>query len=114
MGITIGDSITFDSGVALANTFACFSTNDGMNRGLRCYKTTNDTGSTIYRVSGFALIYKDQSAKNANKTYLSEVSVTRDLTTSEMGTIASSPSKNIYGYLYDQLKTNYSSTTDVE
>ena len=114
MGITIGDSITFDSGVALTNTYACFTSSDGMPRTVHCYKTTNDSGSTVYRVSGQALIYKDQAAKNSNKKTLSEVSVTKDLTSSEIGTIASSPSKNIYGYLYDQLKTNYSSTTDVE
>jgi len=114
MGITIGDSITFDSGVALTNTYACFTSVDGMPKAVHCYKTTNDSGSTVYRVSGVALIYKDQSAKNANKRYLTEVSVKKDLTSSEVGSISSSPSKNIYGHLYDQLKTNYSSTTDVE
>ena len=114
MGIIIGDSITFDSGVALTNTYACFSSSDGMPRTVHCYKTTNDSGSTVYRITGQALIYKDQAAKNANKTTLSEVSVTKDLTLSEMGTISSSPAKNIYGYLYTQLKTSYTSTTDVE
>jgi len=115
MGITIADSITFDSGIALTNTYASFSnaSDNGMNIPITSYKTTSG-GSTVYRVSGTIFIYKDQDAKNADKKHLGTVSVTKDLTSSELGTISSTPSKNVYGHLYTQLKTNYSSTSDVE
>jgi len=113
MGITIADSITFDSGVALTNTYASFTPPNGMPVPVTCFKTTSG-GSTVYQTSGTAFIYKDQDAKNAGKICLKKMLVTKNLTSSELGTISSTPSKNIYGYLYTQLKTNYSSTSDAE
>ena len=113
MGITIGDTITLSSGIEISNTYASFSSSDGMPRSVSCYKTTSG-GNTVFQTNGTAFIYKDQSAKEAGKSFLDSVNVSKNLTVSELGTISAPSNKNLYGYLYDQLKSNYSSTTDVE
>ena len=113
MGITIADTITLDSGLQVSNTYACFNSTDGMPRSVNCYRQIND-GTTTYVVDGVAFIFKDKTAKDENKTSLQSVVVQKTITQAELGTISAPSSKNIYGHLYDQLKSNYSSTTDVE
>ena len=115
MGVTISDSITLDSGISISNSYACFSSaQNTVTPSVSCTKTVDTSGDTIYRLDGIVYFYKDKSSRDSGLSHIKLQNISTSLTSSQIGSISSSPSKNFYGFLYDQLKSLYSSTSDVE
>jgi len=100
MGITINDTLVLDVGISQASTYSSFGS-------ASVRSVPQSGGTTDYQLNGVAGIWISQSVRDSGGPQLQQVSVSFGITKGEL------TNTNIYTLLYDNLKTNYSSTTDV-
>lgn len=97
MGITINDSLTLKVGITKTGTYSSFAKD-------RVTITSND--DSTYILTSIARIWADKTARDANSPSLQSLRITVGITTDDL-------EDNLYTLLYTELKTNYTSTTDV-
>lgn len=98
MGITINDTLSLDIGISLAGTYASFG-----NQSTRSNPTS---GTYNYNLYATADIWADAASRAANSSKLQSMRVILGITKGQLDS-------NIYCLLYDELKTNFTSTSDV-
>ena len=99
MGITINDTLNLNIGIAKASTYASYG-----NSTLRINK---DTTTSNYNVECIACIWADYTSRTDGKPFIEQINTTVGITSGQLLT------DNVYTILYDDLKTSYTSTTDV-
>ena len=97
MGITIADTLTLSNGLTVSNSYACFG---------RDSISIEKMDTNKYDLRGHACIWTNQTYRNNEAPPLLGVNINLTITASQLDS-------NIYSLLYTQLKTKYSSTSDV-
>ena len=100
MGIIINDALTLNTGQVLSNAYMSFGPNS-----IQLTKKVVDS-TTTYECLGQGFIFVSEDAKNNGYAPINMNLIKVDLNASELGS-------NLFEKLYTQLKTNYTSTTDV-
>ena len=96
MGIIIQDDIKFDTGVNKTDCYCSFGQS----------KIILQKGASGYELSGMAIVWVSEAEKTAAAHCLSSHPIQLTITNAQL-------TGNVYTLLYNELKSQYSSTTDV-
>ncbi len=99
MGITINDSLALSIGITQANTYSSIGNND-------VTISPSSTQSLDYDVRGFARVWIDKASRDLDRPIVHATNVSVGITKGQLD-------ENLYTLLYTELKTQYTSTSDV-
>ena len=98
MGIIVNDVLSLKIGIPRSGCYASFATSR--------LQTYSPSYTVNYIVESYAGIWIDKASRDSGSPSVEQLLVKTSITKDQLD-------GNIYTLLYDQLKTNYSSTTDI-
>jgi len=99
MGIVINDSLFLNIGITQSGVYASFGEKPLV------IKPTPDDDDT-YNARSIAYLWTDKISRDSDKPRIQVMNISIGITTGNLD-------ENIYNLLYTELKSNFSSTTDV-